>query len=100
MTDQTEREKFEAYYGERGWPMARIDNPSGYIEYIDQRTHRIWMGWQSRAELDTHDEARDLALIKFVCEEWQKWDRHWVKNRTPKDHLAAFLAAQKDKRDE
>lgn len=67
MTDNIEREKFDVYWGERRWPLERITNPSGYVEYKNAAVQNIWMGWQARAAASP-DESRDIEMIEYAID--------------------------------
>ena len=48
MTDK-DRQMFEAWAKDHGWDIRRIDNPSGFVEFISHDTMQIWLGWKAAA---------------------------------------------------
>lgn len=42
---------FECWADNRGWNIERIDNPSGYVEFVNHDTMLLWMGWQSARQI-------------------------------------------------
>jgi hypothetical protein len=46
-TTEQDRAAFEVFFGERGWKIDRIDNPSGYVEFKNHDTMQMWIGWRA-----------------------------------------------------
>lgn len=65
-------EDFTAYWSERGWNVARVSNPSGYVEFIDRNTHNIWMGWRAATEMIPQPPFTDLdAAVETIASGWE-----------------------------
>lgn len=59
-------EAFKAHYGQRGWIIEVVNNPSGFIEFSHHSTDILWTGWRSAWEAceevkkgETADSVKD-----------------------------------------
>ena len=71
----TERESFEAWGGDQGYPLRRIHDEADQ-PYLDLRTQGAWEAWQARAQLAqavpllSDEVIKAAALEAFDC----TWD--------------------------
>jgi hypothetical protein len=71
-----EREAFESWADDQGFPLRRLETSDGYL---DLRTHGAWDAWQARAAAYTpmsEKEVRDLSAVVWGEPAGDNWVSH------------------------